>query len=59
MATLVAIIIWCSKGLFEAAAPVVGGMAGIDALIKAKGLDPIFLPKLVYFFNLILTFLDK
>jgi hypothetical protein len=49
MASLVARIIWCSKGFCEAAAPVgivFGGMAGIDELRKAKGLEPIFLPKL-------------
>jgi hypothetical protein len=49
VATLIARIIMCSKGVCDAAAPVglvFGGMAGIDELRKAKGLDPIFLPKL-------------
>ncbi len=48
-ASIAARIIWCSKGLCETAAPVgvvFGGMAGIDELRKAKGLEPIFLPKL-------------
>lgn len=39
-ASLAAIIIWCSKGFCESAAPVgvvFGGMAGIDELRKAKG----------------------
>lgn len=48
-ATIAAKIILCSKGLCETAAPVgvlFGGMAGIDELRKAKGLEPIFLPKL-------------
>lgn len=48
-ATLAAKIILCSKGLCETAAPVgvvFGGMAGIDELRKAKGLEPLFLPKL-------------
>jgi hypothetical protein len=49
MASLIARIILCSKGLCDTAAPVglvFGGMAGIDELRKAKGLEPIFLPKL-------------
>lgn len=49
LASKVARFILCSKGLCEAAAPVgvvFGGMAGIDELRKAKGLEPIFLPKL-------------
>ena len=48
-ASIAARIILCSKGLCETAAPVgvvFGGMAGIDELRKAKGLEPIFLPKL-------------
>lgn len=48
-ASIAAKIIWCSKGFCETAAPigvVFGGMAGIDELRKAKGLQPIFLPKL-------------
>lgn len=48
-ASIVARIILCSKGFCETAAPVgvvFGGMAGIDELRKAKGLEPIFLPKL-------------
>ena len=48
-ATIAARIILCSKGLCETAAPVgvvFGGMAGVDELRKAKGLEPIFLPKL-------------
>ena len=42
-------IILCSKGLCETAAlvgVVFGGMAGVDELRKAKGLEPIFIPKL-------------
>ena len=49
VASIAAIIILCSKGLCEIAAPVgvvFGGMAGVDELRKAKGLEPIFLPKL-------------
>lgn len=49
LASKVARFILCSKGLCEAAAPVgvvFGGMAGIDELRKAKGLEPIFLPKI-------------
>ena len=45
LASKVARFILCSKGLCEAAAPVgvvFGGMAGIDELRKAKGLEPIF-----------------
>lgn len=48
-ASIAARIIWCSKGFCETAAPIgvaFGGMAGIDELRKAKGLEPIFLPKL-------------
>lgn len=48
-ASIAARIILCSKGLCEIAAPVgvvFGGMAGVDELRKAKGLEPIFLPKL-------------
>ena len=51
-ATIAAKIILCSKGLCETAAPVgvvFGGMAGIDELRKAKGLEPLFLPKLADF----------
>ena len=49
LASLMARIIWCSRGFCETAAPfgvVFGGLAGIDELRKAKGLEPIFLPKL-------------
>lgn len=49
LASLMARIIWCSRGFCETAAPfgfVFGGMAVIDELRKAKGLEPIFLPKI-------------
>lgn len=48
-ASIAARIIWCSKGFCETAAPVgviFGGMVGINELRRAKGLEPIFLPKL-------------
>ena len=48
-ASIAAKIILCTKGLCEVAAPigiVFGGMAGIDELRKAKGLEPILIPKI-------------
>lgn len=47
-ASIAARIILCSKGFCETAAlvgVVFGGMAGVDELRKAKGLEPMFLPK--------------
>lgn len=49
LASIAAKIIWCGKGFCDVAAPVgvvFGGMAGLDELRKAKGLEPIFIPKL-------------
>ena len=49
LSSIAARIIMCSKGFCDTAAPVgvvIGGMASIDEIRKAKGLEPIFLPKL-------------
>jgi hypothetical protein len=51
-ATIITKIFLCSKGICEGIAPigiVFGGLTGIDELRKAKGLEPIFLPKIADF----------
>ena len=49
LASTLARVIWCSKGLCDAAVPIgvaYGGLAGLDELRKAKGLEPFFIPLL-------------
>ena len=48
-ASIAAKIALCSKGFCETVAPIsiiFGGMAGADEIRKAKGLEPIFIPKI-------------